>query len=171
MQRKYNIAFTPMNISERVIQLPNNIPITSHHYVLGENSLPHLTLSFFIAEENTIDNLWEKIDNHIKEKTISLTFKKISCISFDEKIFWISLLPESTELLHNIQHQVISLLQNPLKKTFDPHMTLLSTTHSNQYEDIAAKALSAYLPITDTFRLSLGTADQAGQFTKLIFPH
>ena len=61
-----------------------------------------------------------------------------------------------------------NILQLPIKKTFDPHMTLISTKNK-EYEKSAASVSDSYQPIADKFILSLGVSDDIGQLTNIIY--
>lgn len=137
-------------------------------YLLGEKSLSHVTLYQFQAEEKEIDYIWEKISGMWKEKPVYLAFNKFSCITFDNDIFWVSLLPDNCDILHKMHGFIASILKFPIKKSFDPHMTLINTK-DKEYEKEVAKFSDLYKPITDTFILSMGISDDIGQLTEIVY--
>ncbi len=136
-------------------------------YLLSDSSLPHVTLYQFQVEEKEIDHTWERVCNVWKEQPIDLVFSKFSCITFDGNIFWVSLLPDNCDALHKMHDFIASILQLPVKKTFDPHMTLINT-RNEKYEQEVAKLSGSYKPIADSFILSLGASDDIGQLTQII---
>ncbi|MBX3710206.1 MAG: hypothetical protein KIT56_09520 [Gammaproteobacteria bacterium] len=130
--------------------------------------MPHVTLCQFQAEESTIRELWDKACNALTEHTISLELKDFSCISFDNEIFWVSLMPDHRTLLNDMHNVVSKIVNSPAKKSYDPHLTLINTKDS-EYEKMADKLIKTYSPISDEFVLSIGECDEIGQFTKLLY--
>lgn len=167
MTKKYNLALIPISKSDEAIMLARRFSSIADRYLLGDRSLPHVTLYQFQAEEREINPIWEKVCGLWEEKPIDLTFNKFSCITFDENIFWVSLLPDNCDVLHKMHALIASILQLPIKKTFDPHMTLISTKNK-EYEKAAALVFDSYKPIADNFILSLGVSDDIGQLTNII---
>jgi 2'-5' RNA ligase len=66
--------------------------------------------------------------------------------------------------MHGLIAHIINL---PIKKSYDPHMTLISTKNK-EYEKEVKKFLSLYEPISDKFVLSLGKLDDIGQLIEVI---
>jgi 2'-5' RNA ligase len=170
MQKKYNLALIPTKNSAAVIALAQKFSAIADKYLLGEKSLPHVTLYQFTAEEKEMDLLWKKICNIWHKKPIKLTFNEFSYLTFDNKIHWLSLLPNKNNILHEMHNTIASILQLPSKKTFDPHMTLINTLNQ-YYKEKVAPLIRLYVPIADSFALALGTSDDIGQLLKLIHIH
>lgn len=168
MLRKYNIALIPVSKNIEIMNCANFFSSISDQYQLGENSLPHVTLCQFQADESTIQDLWDKVCDALTEHTISLELKYFSCISFDNKIFWVSLMPDQRTLLNDMHKVVAGIVNSPVKKSYDPHLTLINTKDS-EYEKMADKLIKTYSPISDDFVLSIGECDGIGQFTKLLY--
>lgn len=167
MTKKYNLALIPMSKGDEVVAFAKKFSRIADMYLLGERSLPHVTLYQFQAEEKNIDIIWEKVCDGCQQKSINLEFNKFSCITFDNNIFWVSLLPDNCEVLHRMHDIIADILSLPSKKTFDPHMTLINTK-DREYEKEVAKLSSFYEPIKDKFILSLGVSDDIGQLTEVI---
>jgi 2'-5' RNA ligase len=167
MKKKYNLALTPISKDEEFINLSQEFSGIADKYLLGKNSMPHITLYQFEIEEEEIEHVWEKVSKEWEEKPINLQLSQFSCISFDNTIFWVSLLPNSTDILHEMHGKIATLLNLPIKKSFDPHLTLINTKNKD-YEKEAAKLSGSYVPITDAFMLTLGKCDPIGQLTEII---
>lgn len=168
MKKKYNLALIPVSKSNEVVTLAKKFSNLASEYLLGERSLPHVTLYHFQAEENEIGHIWERAYDNWEGQPSFLTFSKFSCITFDNNIFWISLLPDNSDALHKAHGYIANILQLPIKKTFDPHMTLINTKNK-EYEKAAALVSDSYKPISDKFILSLGMSDNSGQLTEIIY--
>ena len=167
MTKKYNLALTPLSKSNEAITIARKLSNIADEYLLGENSLPHVTLYQFQAQEKEIKQIWWEVCDSLEEKQIDLMFNNFSCITFDNKVFWVSLLPNNRDFLHKLHGLIANVLRLPIKKTFDPHMTLISTTEK-EYEKKVALVSDFYKPITDTFILSLGISDDIGQLKQIL---
>ncbi|GEM_PF-2255357 len=167
MKKKYNLALIPVSKSNDAVTLSNKFSDMADKYLLGVNSLPHVTLYQFQAEEKEINHIWEQVCDAWGEEPIDLVFNKFSCITFDNNIFWVSLLPNNCEALYKMHGFLANTLQLPAKKTFDPHMTLIST-RNEKYEQKVSQLSGSYKPIADSFILSLGASDDIGQLTEII---
>ena len=166
MKKKYNLALVPVSQTNSVIALAKKFTNIADKYILGENSLPHVTLYHFHAEEKEIDRIWKEVCNVWKEKQLYLRFDHYSCGIFNN-IFWISLLPDNMDNLHQLHALVANILGLPIKETFDPHMTLINTKNTN-YDKEAALIFNSYEPIKDMFALVLGKSDDVGQLVNII---
>ena len=167
MKKKYNLALTPVSRDEEFINLSQKFLTIADKYLLGKNSLPHITLYQFEIEEEEIEHVWEKVNKEWEEKPIDVELSKFSCITFDNTIFWVSLLPSNTDILHEMHSEIATLINLPIKKSFDPHLTLINTKDKD-YEKEVAKLSGSYVPTTDTFTLTLGKCDEIGQLTEII---
>lgn len=168
MRKKYNLALTPISQGDKVIALAKKFSTIADKYLLGNNSFPHVTLYHFDAEEGEIANIWKTACDRLKALPLFLTFNKFSCITFDNAIFWVSLLPDNGNIIHGMHASIADILQLPVKQTFDPHMTLINT-RNNQYVKEAAVVAASYQPIADGFTLSLGVSDDVGQLISIIY--
>lgn len=167
MKKKYNIALTPTAQSEKIIALARILSPIADKYLLGKDSLPHVTLYQFIFDEGDINTLWQKILIAVHEKNINLVFDKLSCITFDDDTYWASLIPSHRDDLNEIHLLVASILNMPANKSYDPHLTLINTKNQD-YENEVKNLINRYLPIKDSFTLSLGEGDDIGQLIKLL---
>ena len=142
----------------------------SDRYLLGKKALPHLTLCQFQAEPREALQIWKQVYNALEQKSIRLCFKEWRCISFDDHVYWVSLLPVHNEDLIKMHLQVAHILKNPTSKSFkhyDPHITLMNTK-SKKYPTWVKKLSETYIPFEDTFVLALGKSDSVGQFLEPI---
>lgn len=171
MKNRYNIALIPVTQGRQVVELSRKFKDIADQYLLGENSLPHVTMHQFLADENEIEDIWVKTCDALDQKTIDLTFKEFSCLTFNNSIFWVSLLPDQGDKLAEMNRIVSDIIKNPASKSksdYDPHMTLINTKNS-EYKQLADKVEKSYTPISDKFILSLGKSDDIGQYTKMLY--
>lgn len=167
---KYNIALTPIHRGADIIALSQQFSTIADRYCLGEHSLPHVTLYQFYTEENKLEHLWKKLCQTIKAPTITLEFKRFSCTTYNNnnELFWIALLPNQIDVLNRMHAAIASVIELPINKSFDPHMTLINTKNK-AYETMVNTHSSSYHPLSDVFILSLGKCDGVGQFTTLVY--
>lgn len=170
MQFRYNLALTPRDKrkANSIIKLAQKFSTIADRYVLGNHSLPHVTLYQFDADENDILAIWKTALRSLEEKSFYLKFNEFSCLTFDNKLYWVSLLPHNSQLLHEMHVEVAALLGLPVKQKFDPHMTLIRTVNQS-YKIEVDKIAKMYTPISDWFDLSLGRSDDIGQFIELVY--
>jgi len=168
MENKFNIALLPRSEKKVVIEYSQFLSSIADQYILGERSLPHVTLYQFQANESDIESIWNDVCNNLSQKSIELLFEKFSCITFDKTIFWASLLPDNCDRLMQMHSIVADILNQPVKPNYDPHMTLISTKDSS-YENLVDQLSKRYTPIKDLFVLSIGRSDDIGQFTEMIY--
>ncbi len=166
----YNLALTPISNGDEAVKYAKKLSNLADKYLLGESSLPHITLCQFEANEVEVKDIWGRISEVWKEEPIELEFKEFSCITFDNVIFWASLLPDKCNELHKLHKLITQVLNKPIKKHFDPHMTLINTKNKGYEKEVTALK-SIYQPITDKFILSLGCSDAVGQLTKIIYTY
>lgn len=167
MKKKYNLALIPQTISDKVIACAQPLGDIKDTYILGKNSLPHVTLYHFWWEEDEIESLWKNVCKIWHEKAIHLQFDQFSFLTFYKNIYWISLLPNKMDELHKMHKLIADVIQQPIKEHFDPHMTLLNTKISNEQE--VERVSKNYSPLADNFILALGACDEVGQLTELIY--
>lgn len=168
MKNRYNIALIPDSEKNSVIKCSHYLSGIAYNYLLGENSLPHVTIYQFHANESEIKSIWEESCEKINQTSLQLSFKKFSCITFDEKIFWASLLPDNIDALMKMHVIIADIVKQPVKPNYDPHMTLINTKDST-YENLVNQLCERYFPIKDIFILALGRSDEIGQFTEILF--
>ena len=156
--------------SEQVTRYAQIFFTISDRYLLGKKSLPHLTLCQFQAEPREALQIWKQVDSTLEQKSIRLCFKELRCISFDDHMYWVSLLPVHNEDLIKMHLQVAHIVKNPTNKSFknyDPHITLMNTKNK-KYPTWVKKLSETYIPFEDTFVLGLGKSDSMGQFLEPI---
>lgn len=166
MKQKYNLALIPMNINSDIIKISQPHSNVADKYLLGNHSLSHITLYQFKME--TIDSLWRRVCELWKEKPITLEFNQFSCVTFDNKIYCISLMPNNRDMLLNMHVKIAGIIGFPSKENFDPHMSLFTTQNKN-YKNRMDELSRNYIPLKDNFILSLGKSDEVGQLTEIIY--
>jgi 2'-5' RNA ligase len=168
MEQKYNLALIPLFKNNQVRLLAQKFSTYADKYILGEKSLPHVTLYQFRIAEDTTNHLWNRICKKWEEPPITLEFNTFSFTKNDKDIFWIALLPNQRNILDKMHTQIANILQLPVKTAFDPHMTLINSKNIESETAIPAVA-DSYKPIKDNFVLSLGKSDEVGQLTEIIY--
>lgn len=168
MLQKYNLALLPCTIQNKITDLSRQLSELADTYLLGDSSLPHLTLYQFEYEENHLPQLWEKICAALYPQNISLELTQISCITFDDHTYWASLLPSQTSGIFEIHAQAAEILCLPTKKNIDPHVTLINTLNKD-YTSIVQDKITPHLPLNDEFKLALGKCDIYGQYNYAIY--
>lgn len=169
MLKKYNIALLPRGGFAKFFELSQRLSSLSAGYLLGEKSLPHVTLLQFFLEEEHLDSLWKSLSNTSLNRHLELTFSELSFFTYDT-LSWISLLPNHCNLLAEMHEIVKSVVSAGHTRPYDPHLTLTNTNNLD-YAPLAGKLLMPLPSLSDTFILSLGECDSAGQFTKLLFQY
>lgn len=172
MNNRYNIALIPLNKSTQLTAIAESLSFIADKYLLGKESLPHITLCQFTAASSDLPLIWNTVLDNLGQKSISLTLKEFSCITVANES-WVSLLPNNRDDLNEMHTKISSFIKNPIKKIYDyydPHLTLINTTKI-AYQKSVALLFSQFQPISDTFLLSIGISDQIGQFKKILYSH
>jgi len=167
MKKRYNIALLPESSSESVINLSSQFSSASAGYLLGKQSLPHVTLYQFLSDPNDIARIIQNLESSKIPRSIDLIFSHFSYITFDDTIYWASLLPNRIDELNAMHRDVAGMIAHPIKENYDPHMTLLSTRDKN-YVSLFEPTEKVYTPIMDTFTLSIGESDNIGQLINIV---
>ncbi|MBN9343275.1 MAG: hypothetical protein BGO76_03480 [Caedibacter sp. 38-128] len=169
----YNIALLPKNSSSEFIDLA--LLFANHaDYLLGNNCLPHLTVTMFLtADETLIDNLWleaKSISNSLSISNIMLEFNKTNYKN-ENKYIWLELLPKFDQRILELHFKLASLLQeyeisclNASLNDYHPHLTLARI----EEKALVSKLKSLNVNISDNFYMALGKSDTIGQFTNII---
>ena len=167
MLKRFNVALIPTQANQQVIDCASHFSKIADNYLLGEHSLPHLTLYQFNASESDITSVIAKLASSPIANPIHLSFETFSCISFDQKVHWASLMPDKMDALTQLHQKVAAILGQPIKPSYDPHMTLMNTRQGD-YEVLVDAVKKNYEVIKDTFVLSIGESDEVGQYLKVI---
>lgn len=166
--KKYNLALRPLTIHHEVTKLAQQFSGIADHYLLGSHSLAHITLYQFRIDEKEILPLWKNIITAWDPTPISLTLTQWEHSTYQGEMYWISLIPDHTERLHQLHQRIAQQLAKSPKQSFDPHMTLCNTKIPAPNEDVTTR-LAHYTPLTDQFVLTLGACDPIGQLTDVIY--
>lgn len=174
---KYNIALVPNNRQMFIDYAHHSIyAANKNNYLIGERSIPHITLCHFITEPDQIPILWQSMQADQLEKTnlfIRLAFirsKTYSANSIAEDGSWISLIPNHIAELNLLHQRIAKMIKYPTNAAwehYDPHLTLLNTKDLPLCQAIATPTL-VNPPFEDQFSLVLGTSDAVGQLTHIL---
>ena len=165
---KYNFALTPLHHRQKIIHYAQQLSHLTDQYILGEHSLPHVTLYQCHFDESEIKYRWQNVCQTLEQKLIELSFANVSCTTSNQEVYWISLMPDQRNILTNMHQTIAAVLNLPVKEDYDPHMTLLNTKDPRSLS-ISEAFKQTYSPIIDTFVLSLGNSDEIGQYTQVIY--
>lgn len=164
--KKFNIAFTPKSHLEEFISLAETSKDKSHNYCLGENSIPHITVCQFFSSEDSLDKIWEEACSSVPNPTICVNLNRVSNISFDGQLYWVSLLPHRDSELQSI-FSIISKIVKPIRiDEYDPHITLFNYFPNKLNVE---EVLKTKICIEDEFELVIGECDGAGQLQNILY--
>lgn len=169
VKKKYNIALLPTSKIEQLVDLSLEFKDRTSQYYLGSCSLPHVSICWFEADESDVDMIWRDINNQIQINTLTLEFNNFSYLSFDQKTYWISLIPNETEILNQMHISIAKIINGKINFRYDPHLTLANTTKieiSEKPNDTLC--MNQKVKVSDLFVLSLGERDEIGQYTQLV---
>lgn len=169
MQQRYNLALLSTGHPERYITAAqHHFQSVADGYLLGNESLPHITLAQFRAFQDILPPLIEALES--APKTIPVELIGLGFSNKASTPLWGASLTvarqESLLTLH--QNVVDALTQNgliPLNSTGDlyrPHLTL-ARINQLRVEGFAKDIFEG-----DTFHLALGLSDELGQFTRVL---
>lgn len=164
--KRFNIAYVPKYNSKEFINISESLNPKSYNYNLGENSLPHITICQFISDENEIGQIWNEVCSKIVEYNITLIFNSFSNISFDEKLFWFSIIPEPNQQLIDTFNGVSKIVKPIRNDAFDPHLTLFNYFPEKLTINFP---IEEKISIEGEFELILGESDNVGQLKNIIF--
>lgn len=168
MKKRYNIALIPFTRRQAFIELSHCFSTIADSYLLGEKSLPHVTLCQFETDESELDTIWKSVFALMPNASLQLTFSEFSCVT-KLSLNWISLLPDKIDILKKMHSEIASIIKTPLNKSFkeyDPHMTLINSKDPS-YQKAIEKI--SYAPLTDKFTIALGRSDEMGQLTEVLY--
>jgi 2'-5' RNA ligase len=167
MKSRYIIALIPTTKAKQIVELSNKLSDIADRYLLGNSSIPHVTLYHFDAYEDDIKDIWVNVSSALTHEDIELVFDNFSCSTFDNVTFWALLLPNKVVTLSEMHEKVAEKIKCPIKNNYHPHMTLINSKN-NCYEDKVNEIAEYYKTISDRFVLSLGRADEIGQYLEII---
>jgi len=166
---RYNLALIPEN-SEFFIELAKNFSLNAQHYLLGNNSLPHISVCQFICNE---ENQLKKIKNqfsHCIHKTFLIHFSALRVKPGMNGLTFIELEIKINPTLTNFHQENVNFLkklhifcENPFEVNYQPHLTLAAV---NSQASFQAPSLPISLWNSDfTCKPVLGASDSYWQFT------
>lgn len=162
----FNIAYAPKTRSNDYVKITEKYKAKTLNYCIGIDSLPHVTVAQFVAEDYDINEIWSNICSSIEEDSVILSFSELSNITFNGEIYWLSLLPDTNKTLIET-FKIVSNIVKPIRSdAYDPHLTLF-----NYIPDQLEIHLDAQreIKIQDEFELVLGKSDDVGQLIEIIY--
>lgn len=175
--KKYNIAYIPFENPEIFVnyaqKLSQHIPCAT--YLLGEKSLPHVSLCHFEAEEDNIGNIWGQVIT-LNVEPMELVFDSLRSKSYSGHpkwggVCWVSLISDKLAELKKIHLRIAHhIIVEPLNASFDaydPHLTLLNS-YVEQESSVLNDKLKLRSPLKDKFCVALGSIDDNGQLINIL---
>ncbi len=177
MLQKYNIAFIPSSNLEQFIQYAKELSqaASSDKYLLGAESIPHVSLCHFEIASNKIEEVWGMV-SALELPQLHLTFREKRSKSHTNHlkwgdICWVSLIPDHIERLTEIHFEIAKIIKKPLNTAFskyDPHLTLFNS-HAEASCALLNHVPQVDPPLEEKFNVALGLIDDVGQVTKILF--
>ena len=167
--KRYNIALLSIGRPEAYIQIANLLfKPYAQSYLLGPDSLPHITLCQFLAQSSNIFDLIPDLEHADQRPPVHLTGLRFSN-KHHSNLWGASLSVKRSPELMKLQAFVVDLLShhrlsplNPVGELYVPHLTLA------RVNCIQVKNFPKDIFIDDLFNLALGDSDELGQFTKIL---
>ena len=170
MKHRYNLALLPKHKSAEIITYAKQFASLADRYILGQYSLPHITLCHFLAEPPLLDGIWEEARRMVKPQPLTLTLDSL-CGSRSANAFWIMLVTDQKDKLKEMHYAAANIIQKPLNRAYEdyfPHLSLINSQDKN-YQAAISQASQSFQPFQDEFVLKLGRSDEAGQFTEILY--
>lgn len=172
IRRRQKIALIPRKHAY-FIELADQFSDYARDYILGKSSLPHIPIADFHSEDNT--NYTETIAE-IKELQINAFAKELKLDKIEtkhkERYIWINMLPTNMGINYclNLRNQVLKILdirniEYMDKYAYIPYLTLARV--NDTYPTIELEKIDKP-NITDIFCITLGVADEYGQFVEIV---
>lgn len=172
----YNIAYIPQKNQDKFIQYARDLSklASAGNYLLGECSIPHVSLCHFAMEACDINAAWGKACA-IQYPKIRLIFNTVTTNSRANHpkwghVSWTSLRPNHRKDLTDMHLAVASIIKTPLNASFlqyEPHLTLF-----NAFSDTACNLpnveAAVVPPFEEDFVLALGLIDEVGQVVQVL---
>ena len=144
-------------------------------YLLGSNSLPHITLCQFMVRDNALLEIlkkeFQRLSNQHHFFSLLKLQAKIGTKSF-EQYQWIELTVKNTPALKKLHNEACAILEryaiaceNPSKQYYQPHVTLAAIRKEDSLtfpvcpDNIFHQPISCYT--------TLGFSDETWQFIKI----
>lgn len=117
------------------------------------------------SDENETGQIWNDVCSKAGESGTTLVFNCFSNISFDKKLFWLSIIPDFNQKIIDTFDIVSNVVTSVRHDAFDPHLTLFNyfSDEFNIYP-----AIDKNIHIEEEFELILGESDKAGQLKNII---
>jgi len=169
--QRFNMVLLPKEKGAEFVLISQRFYSEGADYVLGEGSLPHVTIAQFEADGVSLNLFLEKIQPNLNNEMM-LHFSQLDCRSDLDRpeCVWLSLLPVEDKMLHFLHKKIFSILQECgitcISKSLDfyyPHLTLLHVPMANYKHNPQHP-----IYIDDVFYVAIGLSDEIGQFVGAI---
>lgn len=176
MIKKYNIAFVPKKnprqFIDYAIALAKDVSFAT--YLLGEQCVPHISVCHFLAEENSIENIWQQV-SALNISPMKLIFDTQRSKSYPGHpkwggVSWVSLISDHLDILKAIHLKIAVIIKEPLNASFsdyDPHLTLFNSFNQTECF-VFNKNFRLKEPLIDNFTIALGPIDNNGQLLSIV---
>lgn len=174
---KYNIAWVPSNDKGQFENFSAKISqqIRYEKYLLGDHSIPHVSICHFECDEHAVEEIWAKVKGLDLHK-IDLTFGCIRSKSYPGHpkwggVCWVSLMPDKLDQLIKVHLMIAQIIKVPLNAAFsdyDPHLTLLNSCDERKCNSLN-ETPQLKDKLTDDFSIALGEMDEEGQLLHIVY--
>ncbi len=168
MKQRYNFALITNDYQKYIDFAQNHFSTVAHNYLLGTNSLPHITVCQFYTSPDIVPKLIAEIPGVDKE--IPIDFRGICFTKKSDPNLWgASLLVDRSKDLLLVLDTIACILQqydiepiNKIDEMYFPHLSLAQVTNTS-LSNISQEILE-----TNYFSIALGESDDEGQLTAII---
>jgi len=177
MPGKYNIALIPVEekVTDQIVKYAKTqFQVKPAEYLLGPNSLPHITLCHFVAEEKQVEDISKRIIA-LNQSSLELTFETQRSKTYLAhpiwgKWSWVSLMPDRQDQLKEMHEKMATIVRptNAAFDAYDPHMTLINSYDKEQCKKIN-ETPQVFPAFKGSFKIILGKLDDVGQVTEVLY--
>jgi hypothetical protein len=163
----YNFALIPIEHIEKYIAFANKLSSSINHigkYHIGAQSIPHVTLLHFKAQENELALLWDRFKKLNRSKPLLLTFELLH-EGPHLGMQWHLLIPDQTVLLQQMHHHALKIMNKESNHCYYPHLTLFN---SNQTLPATHKTTLEH-PFASLFTIAITDRDEYGQSRNILY--
>jgi 2'-5' RNA ligase len=165
---RYNAALLALD-SQRYVGEAQRFAKQAQGYLLGDHSLPHVTLAQFYANQQAYAAIVHDLQKVTNIPHLEFTGFNFGKDDREEGTWWVSLSIARNPTLMDLHQSVCTILKkhqiqpiNRIGDLYRPHLTL-ARIQKVHLEDLSSAALDP-----SPFAFVIGEADEFGQFKKVL---
>lgn len=158
-----------MNPEKYIKEARHHFSLIADKYILGPQSIPHITLCQFYADLEIYPTVWQEVINLGNCPQPEFTGFSFIKDHQNPNLWWAEISVSRKSELVNFQNKVTHILKkneidclNDINDLYRPHLTLA------RIDKLEINSLDAQLLQSETFMLSIGVSDEVGQFTQML---